>query len=257
MPVITLTTDWGTTDHYVAAFKGGLLSLHPEATLVDVSHSVPSFDSMRAAFIFKNCYNFFPSGSIHLVSVGSLPSQNSGWLAIEDNSSLILCRNDGFFTLVAERQPQKAVVISNSEKITVANERNFLLSAINSLIEKKQIDSLGEKVQSVLERSLLMPTLEENLIRGTVVYIDSFGNAITNITKEFFETERKNRAIEIDFPRKDVIVTGISKHYRDAARGQMLVLFNSSGYLEIAQNQGDAAGLYGLEYGDQIRIQFK
>ena len=123
--------------------------------------------------------------------------------------------------------------------------------------KNKQIDSLGEKLQKIIERSLLTPTLEENLIRGTVVYIDSFGNAITNITKEFFEKERKTRAIEIDFPRKDVVVTRISNHYRDAARGQMLVLFNSSGYMEIAQNQGDAAGLYGLEYGDQIRIIFK
>ena len=138
MPAITLTTDWGTSDHYVAAFKGGLLSLHPAINLIDVSHTVPSYDSMRAAFIFKNCYNYFPAGTIHLISVGSLSSQSTGWLAIEDNSSFIICRNDGFFALVAERQPQKVVMISESDKISVADERSFLINAINSIIEKKQ-----------------------------------------------------------------------------------------------------------------------
>ncbi len=257
MPVITLTTDWKTCDHYVAAFKGGLLSTNPAINIIDISHAVASFDSMQAAFIFKNCYRFFPAGSLHLISVGSLASQNSGWLAIEDDSSFIICRNDGFFTLVTGRQPHKAVLISGSETITVANERNFLLTAISTILTDNCIDKLGEKVLKIEEKQLLNPTLEENLIRGTVVYIDAFGNGITNISKALFESEKKGRSIEIDFPKKDVVITRISNHYRDAGRGQLLVLFNSSGFLEIAQNQGDAAGLFGLEYGDQLRIMFK
>jgi hypothetical protein len=257
MPAITLTTDWGVTDHYVAALKGELLSLFPGAALVDISHQVPPYDVMRAAFVFKNSYYFFPAGTIHLVSVGAQTSRSTEWMVIQDSDCFIVCRNDGFFTLVTGRQPQKAVVIKSSEKISVADERSFLVTILNDLLEKKSLDSIGESIDAIKERSFLSPTLEENLIRGTVIHIDVFGNAVTNIDRELFDREGRNRDFEIDFPRRDVVIRKLSNHYNDVERGQLLVLFNSSGYLEIAQNQGDASGLYGLEYGDQIRISFK
>ncbi len=257
MPAITLTTDWGITDHYVAALKGELLSLYPGTTLVDITHQVPPFDVMRAAFVFKNAYYFFPSGTIHLVSVGAQAAKQTEWILIQDNECFIVCRNDGFFTLVTGRQPQKAVVIKGSDNISVADERSFLVTVLNDLLENKSLDKSGEPADKIVERSTLLPTLEENLIRGTVIHIDVFGNAVTNIDQELFHREGKGRHFEIDFPRRDVVIRKLSNSYNDVERGQLLVLFNSSSYLEIAQNQGDASGLYGLEYGDQIRISFK
>jgi S-adenosylmethionine hydrolase len=254
MPAVTLTTDWGLTDHYVAALKGELLSLVPSVQLIDITHQVPPFDVMKAAFIFKNAYYYFPSGTIHLVCVASHASTNLGWMVIEDNDCFIICKNDGFFTMVAGRQPHKAIFIDQSDLLSAAEEKSFLVTLINDLVVSKKTEALGTKVETIHQRNFFKPSQEDNLIRGTIVHIDIYGNAITNIEKTFFDHAIGDRKFEIDFPRRDLAIRTISRNYRDVSPGKLLVLFNASGYLEIAQNQGDASGLYGLEYGDQIRV---
>lgn len=256
MPVITLTTDWGTNDYYVAALKGEVISLIPDVLLVDITHSIKKYDVMRAAFIFKNSYFYYPPGTIHLVAVGNKGTRDerAGWLVIEDRENFIVCRDDGFFNLVAARQPEKAIYIPESEKLSVEEERSFLVTVVHELSEAKAIESLGERIKEIKVRKAFEPIFDDNMIKGSVVYIDDYGNVITNIEKDLFERLVQRRKFEIELPRRDVILQNISKRYDDVGNGQMLALFNSSGLLEIAQNQADAAGLYGFSYGTQIRI---
>lgn len=256
MPVITLTTDWGTNDFYVAALKGELVSLIPDVRLIDVTHHIKKYDLMRAAFIFRNSYYYFPPGAIHLIAVGHKGSrdESAGWLVIEDRENFIVCRNDGFFYLVAGRQPENVIYIDQSEKLSVGDERSFLVTILHDLSEGKSPSTFGHPLTAIKELKSFEPVSDDNLIKGTVVYIDDYGNVITNIDRELFERLVQNRKFEIELPRRDVVLSNISQRYDDVGNGQMLALFNSSGLLEIAQNQADAAGLYGFSYGTQIRI---
>jgi len=256
MPVITLTTDWGTNDFYVAALKGEIVSLIPDVRLIDITHHIRKFDLLRAAFIFRNSYYYYPPGTIHLIGVGHKGSreESAGWLVIEDRENFIVCRNDGFFYLVADRQPEKAFYVSQSEKLSVGDERSFLVTILHELSEGKSPATFGPPLTAIKERKSFEPVRDDKMIKGSVVYIDDYGNVITNIDRELFERTVQNRRFEIELPRRDVVLQNISQRYDDVGNGQMLALFNSSGLLEIAQNQGDAAGLYGFSYGTQIRI---
>jgi S-adenosylmethionine hydrolase len=256
MPVITLTTDWGLTDHYVAALKGELMSLAPEAAIVDITHQIPAYDFMRAAFVFKSAYYFFPPQTIHLVAVGkqALREQPSGWMIIEDRESMIICRNNGFFTLVAGRLPEKAVYITESEKVSIADEKSFLVTIILDLLQRLPIEKLGKPVDSMVQANFFLPSSDDTMINGAIIHVDTYGNAITNIERDFFYQSVGSKRFELDLPRRDVVINQISNRYDDVKPGQILALFNSTGFLEIAQNQGDVSRLYGLEYGDKIRI---
>lgn len=256
MPVITFTSDWGTNDHYVAALKGEMVSLVPDVTLIDITHSIKRHDVQKAAFIFKNAYYFFPPGTIHLVAVANKDSRNegAGWLVIEDRENFLVCRNDGFFNLVTDRHPEKAIYISGSEKLSVSDERSFLITIIHDLCEGKPVESFGDIVSEIKVLRALKPLVDGNMIKGSVMHIDDYGNAITNIEKDFFEQNVQSRGFEIELPRRDVILKKICQRYDDVDNGQILALFNSSGLLEIAQNQGDASGLYGIFLNTQIRI---
>lgn len=256
MSVITLTTDWGIRDYYAAALKGALLSANSQITIVDISHQVDAYDILKASFVFRNCFYHFPENTIHLVSVCSQQEKNSSWLAIQHNNHFIVCRDDSFFSLVSEKTPQQCVMIENSKGLSPTEERNLLVTVATHITKHNEILSLGLPVEEIKKRGLIKPIVEDSLIRGTVIYIDEFGNAITNIDKNIFVEIGQNRRFEIDARRQDYIINKIDNSYQDAVRGNLLALFNSANVLEIAVNQGNASGLIGLEYGDPVRILF-
>jgi S-adenosylmethionine hydrolase len=261
MSLITLTTDWGQTDHYVAALKGELFSMLPGVNIVDISHQIPVYDCVKAAFVFKNAFYFFPPQTIHLICVDKQPNTredtNRGWMVIQYGECTIVCRNNGIFTLVSKQEPLKAVYIKGSEDVSVAHEKSFLVTLLHDLVNNKPLVEIGLPVQSFYQSSMFQPSHDVNTIQGTVIYVDTFGNVITNIEKEYFENVVGEKRFEIDLPRHREFITQINNRYDDVEPGKMVALFNSSGYLEIAINQGDISLLYGFEYGNQIRIFLK
>ncbi|HMY14572.1 MAG: SAM-dependent chlorinase/fluorinase [Bacteroidia bacterium] len=258
MSLITLTTDWGLTDHYVAALKGELFSMLPGVNIVDISHQIPAYNFMKAAFVFKNAFYFFPPHTIHLICVDKQLNRtddtHTGWMVVQYGESMIVCRNNGFFTLVSKQEPLKAVYIEGSEEVSVAHEKSFLVTLLHDLVHNKPLEELGQPVKSFYQSSMFQPSHDANSIQGTVIHIDIYGNAITNIEKEYFENVVGARRFEIDMPRYGETITKINYRYDDVTPGKMVALFNASGFLEIALNQGDISLLYGLEYADKIRI---
>ncbi len=258
MSLITLTTDWGLTDHYVAALKGELFSMLPGVNIVDISHQIPAYNFMKAAFVFKNAFYFFPPHTIHLICVDKQLNRtddtHTGWMVVQYGESMIVCRNNGFFTLVSKQEPLKAVYIEGSEEVSVAHEKSFLVTLLHDLVHNKPLEELGQPVKSFYQSSMFQPSHDANSIQGTVIHIDTYGNAITNIEKEYFENVVGTRRFEIDMPRHGETITKINNRYDDVTPGKMVALFNASGFLEIALNQGDISLLYGLEYADKIRI---
>jgi len=256
MPIITLTSDWGLKDHYVAAVKGTILSNMPEAIVVDISHDIPPFEIEQAAFVLRNAYPNFPKGSIHILGINTEESDKFGHTVIEHEGHFFIGTDNGIFSLLFELKPDKIVELTinqDSDYFTFSSRDRFVKAAVH-LARGKKIEELGQLTNQLVEKSLLRPVIEEDVIKGHVMYIDVYENIITNITEDIFKAARKNRKFSILF--RSYEIRKISRSYTDVAPGEIVALFDSNGNLEVAMNQGNASGLLGLDRKDMIRIEF-
>lgn len=257
MAVITLITDWGTKDSYVAALKGSLLQECTQATIVDVSHSVNKFNILQGAIILKNCYSQFPPGTVHLVAMKSQDESEALPIAIKHQGQYFVGLNDGFFSLAFDDMPSEIIFLEASGATSSSFDIQAIIKGAGFLANGGNFANLGAKAESFVTKTQLQPVTESNLLKGTVIYVDDFENAITNISKELFEKMCNGRRFEIFVRGGEYYIEDISEKYGSKKRGDLIALFNSSGLLEISLNQGNAAGLLGLDYGDIIRIEFK
>ncbi|MFA6923005.1 MAG: SAM-dependent chlorinase/fluorinase [Bacteroidales bacterium] len=261
MAIITLTTDWGLKDFYVGAFKGLIISNCPGATIIDISNEIPSFDILKASFVLKNSYNNFPKGTIHLVDINKWHERNTdlSFIAAEKNGSYFIGRDNGLFSLTFESFPETVVRITDDieEDQHSLNIRDLYVKVIYHIFQGKSLDELGNKKSNWFEMKNMQPLTDKNVLIGSIIYIDSYGNAITNITRNLFNEVGKGRQYKIIFKREGYYdIDKISKNYHDIETGDRLALFNSSDYLEIAINEGNASSLIDLKYNETIRVEF-
>lgn len=257
MAVITLTSDWRNSDYYIGAVKGKILSRDAQVNIVDISHQVLPFNSMQAAFILKNCYFEFPSGSVHIIAVNTVLSSKRGLLIIEKDKHYFLCSDSGFPDLLF---PEEA---KNVYRYSLANSESRLLNGLDAYIEAaiqlisgEAITEIAAPAKNYTQQKPLLPAIDTNLINGSVVYIDSYSNAITNINRETFEQVGKGHDFEIFIQSNHYIIDKISETYLDVPTGELLALFNASGLLEIAISNGPVAQLLDLKVNSIIRIKF-
>lgn len=256
MPIITLTSDWGLKDHYLGAVKGAILSRLPEALIIDITHTIPSFNSEQAAFILRNAYPNYPKGTVHILAINTEESEKFPHTAIRYNGHYFIGTDNGVFSLLCDKPPDKVVEIQvpqDTDYFTFSTRDRFVKVAVH-LAKGGKIEELGKVKNKILEKILLKPVIDKDVIRGHVMYIDSYENVIINITEPLFSENRKGRKFSIFF--RSYEIKKISRSYQDVPPGEILALFDSNRYLEIAINQGNAAGLLGLDYKDMIRIEF-
>lgn len=257
MGTITLTTDLGHTDFYQAALKGSLLNLYPTVNIVDISHQIPSFDIQQAAFVLKNAYRYFPKKTVHLIGIDSVYSRNTRYLAVRYDDYYFVGTDNGIFSLLFDGEPDEAV------ELTVVQDLKFLHFPLTDIFAKAavylakggKLSDIGSPVHHIEQRAVVQPVIDKDTIRGRVIYIDSFQNIITNITKELFTEVQNNRSFTLHFRRNETI-NQLSWHYNEVPEGEKLCLFGISNHLEIAINKGNASGLLGLHIGDIVRVDF-
>lgn len=248
MPIVTFTSDVGMEDFITAAVKGQLLQANPSFTIIDITHNLSPFNFLRTAYVCKNAIKNFPVGSFHLILVNVFDEKTDHLLIAEHNGHYIGCADNGLLTMVLEELPQKVVALP----LQINRQNNMMYyaevfaKAIHALDNGKKIEELGNVEVSINVKNPLKPTLGPNWIEGQIIFIDNFENVVVNISKEEFEEQRKGRNFKISFRRDDEI-DKISETYADVQQGEKLALFNSAGYLEIAINKGNAAGLLGLQ----------
>lgn len=256
MQFITLTTDWGIRDHYAGMFKGLLFNNIPQCSIIDISHQVAPKNIQQAAYIFRNAYNTFPAGTIHFIGVNSYNRQKPELLVIKKEGYYFIGMNDGFFSLVFPEQPVDVIVLDETASLHSYNLQH--ITGVMSLIAAgKNIYELGSRPAELAQKSTFNPVIEEEVIRGTVIYIDESGNVVTNIDRTLFNEQRRGRNFEIVTRKMQHTLNEISEQYTDVDPGNMVALFNSAGNLEIAINQDHASRLLGLKLNDNIRIEFK
>ena len=257
MAVITLTSDWGTKDHYVGAVKGTILRQLPSAVIVDITHDIPPFDLNQAAFIIRNFYKNFPEGSIHILAVNTEASIRHPHTLIKHEGHWFIGADNGLFSLIFDDKPELIIdldVIQDSDYFTFPTRDVFAKVACH-IAEGKPAEKLGHVKKEVLQKMAFRPVIQGDLIKGQVIYVDNYENAFTNITESLFNSATKGRKFAITFRSAKYRITHISKSYQDVPEGEMLALFSSSGHLEIAMNKGNAASLLGLNTDQAVNVE--
>jgi len=256
MPLLTLTSDIGQQDFLIGAVKGQLLKTTEKFTLVDISHNLSPFNYPQAAYVCRNAIKNFPVGTFHLILVNLFDEKPEHMLLAEHNGHFIGCADNGLLTMILEEVPQKTVALAldkNLQKNTLYCASVFA-RAFNELLDGKKIEEIGDAGVSIHVKNPLRPMLGSDYIEGQIIFIDNFENVIVNIHRDEFEEQRKGRSFKIVFKR-DEVIDRISDTYADVNEGEKLALFNSAGYLEIAINKGNAAGLLGLQNFSEKQLQ--
>jgi len=248
MPLLTLTSDIGSQDYLVSAVKAQLLQTNPEFRIIDISHNIPPFNYPQAAYICRSAVKNFPDFTYHIILVNLFENKPEQLLLAYHKNQYLLCADNGLLNMILEEKPELVIGIP-LDKLAVRNTiycAGIMGKAVNQLVFGEPIQNIGNADVSYMEKNHLRPMLDNNWIEGQIIFIDNFENVIVNITREQFEEQRKGRSFRIVFKR-DEVINHISESYADVNEGEKLALFNSAGYLEIAINKGNAAGLFGLK----------
>jgi S-adenosylmethionine hydrolase len=253
MPLVTLTSDIGQQDYLVGAVKGRLLRINPDFQIIDISHSLSPFNYPQAAYVCRSAIKNFPEFTFHIVLINLFESKPDQMLLAFHKDQYLLCADNGLLEMILEDRPEMVIGIA-MEKSAIKNTLyciDVAAKAISQLTNGEPVQHIGTPDPVYIEKNPLKPLLSENWIEGQIIFIDNFENVIVNITQEQFEQQRKGRRFKIVFKR-DEVIERISGSYADVPQGEKLVLFNSAGYMEIAINKGNAAGLFGLKgYSEQ------
>jgi S-adenosylmethionine hydrolase len=282
MSIITLTTDFGLTDHFVGALKGKLISEFPDAKIIDISHDIDPFNASEASYILGSAYAHFPKGTIHLIGVDAEFNKENQHVAMQWNDHYFIGADNGIFSMLLQHQsPQKLVAITIHDRLpTDATDLDVLVTVACHLAKGGLLNVIGKEIKSLKQVTELQPIVAEDksAIKGHVIYIDHFGNVVTNITKKLFLEIAKGRPYEIPLmqikgQKKTNPIKNIWAKYSDISKnssyplktheGDKLAIFNEAGFLEIAifrsnpKHVGSATSLLGLGYRDNVTIYFK
>lgn len=273
MSIITLTTDYGLKDHFVGALKGKLLSEYPEATIIDISHHIDAFNIAEAAYIIGAAYSSFPKGTVHLIGVDIELSSQNQHIAMQWNDQYFVCADNGILSMLIQKiVPQKLVTINIHDRLpSDATDLDVFVKVACHLAKGGLPNVIGKEIKTIKEVTELQAVVQDNQIKGYVIYSDHLGNAVTNISKKLFLEMGKGRPYEIKF--KNQIIKTILPKYSDIVvsdkyswkdyEGEKLAIFNEAGFLEIAifrsnpDTVGSASSLLGLQYRDLVTIDFK
>lgn len=275
MSIITLTTDYGLKDHFVGALKGKILSEYSEAQIIDISHDIDPFNTVEASYIISAAYASFPKGTVHLIGVDMELNKENLHIVMQWNDSYFIAADNGILSMLSQKiVPQKIVAINIHDRLpSDASGLDVFVTVACHIARGGLLNVIGREISSVKEVTEMKAVTanDNNSLKGHVIYIDHFGNVVTNITKKQFLEVAKGRPYEIQMKTKNIktilpsySAIAISDKYPiKNYEGEKLAIFNEAGYLEIAifrsnpSKIGSASSLLGLNYRDAVTIEFK
>ncbi len=281
MSIITLTTDYGLKDHFVGVIKAKIITGYNEAIIIDISHDVDPFNTFEASYILAAAYAKFPKGTVHLIGVDIELNKENKHIVVLFNDHYFICADNGILSLLMQNSnPQRMIEMNFHEHlINSATDIDALIKAAIHIAKGGNWNDLGTEITEIKEITDLKPTIAEDKksIKGFVIYIDHYGNVVTNITKKMFLDTANDRLFEIFLNEKVMhktrsAIKKVYSKYSDIAtnsnfsikefEGNKLAVFNESGFLEIAifrsnpATVGSARSLLGLKYRDLIWVEF-
>jgi hypothetical protein len=253
--LVTLLSDFGLRDTYVAQMKAVVLGLNPDARLVDLTHEVAPGDILEAALFLEGVYSRFPEGSVHLAVVDPGVGSQRLPLALEAAGYFFVGPDNGLFTAVLAAHPEaKAYRVRQGFRREVSatfHGRDIFAPAAALLALGRREEVLGEPVAECVRLQLPEVKPGAATAAGEVIRVDRFGNLITNLRPKHLEGERVGR-VRV----KGWAGEGIKRTYSDVPQGQCLALWSSSGHLEVACRGASAAHMLGLGVGEPVIVEF-
>lgn len=254
--LITLTTDFGTRDPYVAAMKGVILTICPAATVVDLTHEIAPHDVLEAAFFLAATAPHFPRNTIHVVVVDPEVGTERRPAAVQAGDQVFVCPDNGILTLFARRCPVREARAITNRRVALGrisatfHGRDIFAPAAAHLARGFPFADLGDRIEDLVELEIRQVTLRtDGTIEGEIIHIDRFGNAVTNIDRACL-SNHKERTIQVGAQT----LGEINRTYADVPVGKPLALFGSTDRLEIAIHAGNAAQTLGLRRGDKVKV---
>lgn len=231
----------------MGAIKGQLLTADATNNIVDITHQLSQNNYQHAAYLCNNAFKHFPAGTFHMVIVNLFESPPNYMLVAEHQGQYLACPDNGILTTICGMRPANvlAVEVNTTQGFGVLACTKALAEAFTKLHNGLPVQQIGEPITNIKEKYPLRPAIGADWIDSQIIFIDAFENVVINITRQEFEEHRKGRSFKIIFTRKEVI-DKLSDNYASVAPGDKLAWFNSAGYLEIAINKGNMAGLFGL-----------
>lgn len=255
--IITLLTDFGYAGEYVGVMKGVILSINPQCQLVDLTHQIAAQNILQAAFVLHNSYRFFPKGTIHLVVVDPGVGTERRPIILRKDGYFFVGPDNGVFSLVLHGGKYAAVEISplSFSKFPLSSTfhgRDIFAPVAAHLSLGIGMRKFGPPLTNLQKITWPQPIIKGNKIIGQVILVDSFGNLITNIDRQFFVSQIASRQFKIKIKKRSL--SCLQETYAQVPEGKLLALWGSAGYLEIAVNRGHAQLLLKMKPGDPIVI---
>lgn len=273
MGVLTLLTDFGYRDHYVAALKARLLHLAPTLPVLDITHGVEPYNIAHAVHVLRAVFRDFPPGTTHLITVSDYGASPTGavaapaWHAAQHQGHYFVAADNGLLALLCDGVPERLVRLRSAVPAATTSlggtllppaafnpTRDVLAPAAVHLALGKSLDKLGQPTTELYSLTNRQVRLQDNRITGHVVHVDHYGNLITNISREAVEVTSRDRPLVIKFGRETV--RELRPHFAAAPPGEIVCAFNSQGCLCIAINQGHASELLGMYFDSQVDVWF-
>ena len=258
-PIITLLTDFGTKDPYVASMKGTILNINPQCTLVDITHHVKPHDIEEGAFVLATAYSFFPKGTIHLCVVDPGVGGPRKPLLFVTADYFFVGPDNGIFTLALQRERVKQIVALTNPKYflsrvsTTFHGRDLFAPVVGHLSLGVKPNAFGHQVGRWTQLAFQKPWVEGRRLIGEILHIDAFGNLISNIDEEYLFHFVKENPFIIRAGKR--IIRGLKKGYWEGKRDERMALFGSGGLLEISVRESSAQKRLKVEKGDKIIVQ--
>lgn len=280
MSIITLLTDFGYKDHFVAKIKGQIYKkssdIVDKVNIVDISHEVSPFNIMEAAYILQSSFNNFPNGTIHIIDVDSEKNIENSHIVMVFDSHYFICADNGILSILSQNRKAESIFEINISKPEINNESSIdiFTDVACHIANGGKLGIIGREVNEIKSLKNLVPFVnkESNQIICSIIYIDNFGNVITNLDRTLFNNISKGRNFEIS--ARNYNFNKIYKKYSDIVNfdlpdserndeGKGLVIFNSNDNLQISiyksnrESVGTASSLMGLKLYDTVTVSFK
>lgn len=257
-----LLTDFGTRDPYVASMKGVILSLLPQATIVDLTHEIGPQNLFQAACVLEAAYPYFPKGSIFVTVVDPGVGSKRRILAARTSHGIFLAPDNGILSLILEKEGRSELRFVTNSRFFLKNicptfhgRDCFAPTAARLAKNPDLFKTVGPRTKEFVRLEVPKPSVNRGCIRGEIIFMDHFGNAFTNVSQRLLEEQGKLSQYRVKV--KGRAVGPIRESYYEVKRGQPVVVFNSTDLLEIAVNQGSARQKLGLREGTAVEIRQK
>jgi len=260
-PIITLLSDFGLKDSYVAEMKAVILSICPEAHIVDISHEIKKFDIKMGAFLLARAARFFPKGTVHVAVIDPGVGSERRSIIVETERGFYVGPDNGVLMLSAQMDGVKHVYLIKEQK--------YMLRRISKTFHGRDIFSpvaaylasgippseFGPEIFDPIMPNFAKPKVSGNLIEGEIIHIDDFGNIITNITHSDIESLgiKEGEILGVRLGYKDLKIK-LCSAYSEVQINTPLTIIGSADFLEVSVNQGDASKFFGVKVGEKISI---